>query len=100
MLRKVPDVARGTIKGVRGLSSGSKYAEPIEKGALRSKHGIYVYKDGTARVDVTNAPLTHFRPSNIHTDIPTLRSLGYNSTRTANRSSTLTRSSRSNHRTS
>jgi len=77
VLRKVPDIARGTIKGVRGLSSGSKYAEPIEKGALRSKHEIYVYKDGTARVDVTNAPLTHFRPSNIHVDIPTLRSLGY-----------------------
>ncbi|MDA4131623.1 MAG: DNA polymerase II large subunit, partial [Thaumarchaeota archaeon] len=77
VLRKVPDVSRSTIKGVRGLSSGSKYAEPIEKGALRSKHEIYVYKDGTARVDVTNAPLTHFRPSNIHADIPTLRSLGY-----------------------
>ena len=77
VLRKVPDVARGTIKGVRGLSSGSKYAEPIEKGALRSKHEIYVYKDGTARVDVTNAPLTHFRPSNIRTDVSTLRSLGY-----------------------
>ena len=77
VLRKVPDVARGTIKGVRGLSSGSKYAEPVEKGALRSKHEIYVYKDGTARVDVTNAPLTHFRPTNIHTDVSTLRSLGY-----------------------
>jgi DNA polymerase II large subunit len=77
VLRKVPDVARGTIKGVRGLSSGSKYAEPIEKGALRSKHEIYVYKDGTARVDVTNAPLTHFRPSNIHVDVSALRSLGY-----------------------
>ncbi len=77
VLRKVPEVARGPIKGVRGLSSGSKYAEPIEKGALRSKHEIYVYKDGTARVDVTNAPLTHFRPSNIRTDIAMLRSLGY-----------------------
>jgi DNA polymerase II large subunit len=77
VLRKVPDVAHTTIKGVRGLSSGSKYAEPIEKGALRSKHQIYVYKDGTARVDVTNAPLTHFRPSNIQTDVKTLRSLGY-----------------------
>jgi DNA polymerase II large subunit len=77
VLRKVPEVARGPIKGVRGLSSGSKYSEPIEKGALRSKHEIYVYKDGTARVDVTNAPLTHFRPLNIHTDVQTLRSLGY-----------------------
>jgi DNA polymerase II large subunit len=77
VLRKVPEVARGPIKGVRGLSNGSKYAEPIEKGALRSKHGIYVYKDGTTRVDVTNAPLTHFRPINIRVDVPTLRSLGY-----------------------
>jgi DNA polymerase II large subunit len=77
VLRKVPDVARGTIKGVRGLSSGAKYAEPIEKGALRSKHDIYVYKDGTARVDITNAPLTHFRPSNIHVDLATLHAFGY-----------------------
>lgn len=77
VLRKVPEVVRGPIKGVRGLSSGSKYAEPIEKGALRSKHGMYVYKDGTARVDVTNAPLTHFRPSDIHTDLATLHALGY-----------------------
>jgi DNA polymerase II large subunit len=77
VLRKVPDVARGNIKGVRGLSSGSKYAEPIEKGALRSKHEIYVYKDGTTRVDITNAPLTHFRPSNIHVDLTALHALGY-----------------------
>ncbi|MDG6977507.1 MAG: DNA polymerase II large subunit [Nitrososphaerota archaeon] len=77
VLAKVPDVARRQIKGVRGLSSGSKYSEPIEKGALRSKHEIYVYKDGTARVDVTNAPLTHFRPRDIRTDVSTLRALGY-----------------------
>ena len=77
VLRKVPDIARKNIKGVRGLSSGSKYAEPIEKGALRSKHEIYVYKDGTARVDITNAPLTHFTPANIHVDLATLHALGY-----------------------
>ncbi|MGH9917451.1 MAG: DNA polymerase II large subunit, partial [Nitrososphaerales archaeon] len=77
MLKKIPNAARGPIKGVRGLSSGSKYAEPIEKGALRSKHDIYVYKDGTARVDITNAPLTHFTPTGIHTSIEMLRSLGY-----------------------
>ncbi len=77
VLRKVPEVAHAPIKGVRGLSNGSRYAEPMAKGALRSKHGIFVYKDGTARIDVTNAPLTHFTPDNIHTDLPTLRSLGY-----------------------
>ena len=81
------------IKGVRGLASGSKYAEPIEKGALRSKHEIYVYKDGTARVDVTNAPLTHFQAEQ-HTrwtyhDAALLGVRG--PTRTVDPSSTLTR---------
>ncbi|MDA4116876.1 MAG: DNA polymerase II large subunit [Thaumarchaeota archaeon] len=77
VLRKVPEVAHSPIKGVRGLSNGSRYAEPMAKGALRSKHGVYVYKDGTARIDITNAPLTHFRPSNIHADLPSMLSLGY-----------------------
>lgn len=77
VLMKVPQVAKGPVKGVRGLSSGSKYAEPVEKGALRSKHGIYVYKDGTARVDVTNAPLTHFRPKDLGVDVSTLAKFGY-----------------------
>jgi DNA polymerase II large subunit len=65
------------IKGVRGLTSQSKTPEPIEKGVLRSKHEVYVYKDGTIRIDVTNAPLTHFRPVDIRTDIQTLLRLGY-----------------------
>ena len=65
------------IKGVRGLSSESKFCELIEKGALRSKHEIYVYKDGTTRIDLTNATLTHFRPRDIHVDIEKLISLGY-----------------------
>lgn len=66
-----------TLKGVKGLSSQSKFPERLEKGILRSKHGLYVYKDGTIRVDVTNAPLTHFRPSDIDTSIERLRHLGY-----------------------
>lgn len=65
------------IKAVRGLSSESKFCEIIEKGALRSKHDIYVYKDGTGRIDLTNAPLTHFRPRDVHVGIEKLRSLGY-----------------------
>ncbi|MEM3364920.1 MAG: DNA polymerase II large subunit [Candidatus Methanomethyliaceae archaeon] len=65
------------IKGVRGLSNPKKIPEIIEKGVLRSKHKIYVYKDGTIRFDITNAPLTHFRPSEIGTDIEKLKELGY-----------------------
>ncbi len=65
------------IKGVRGLSNTKKIPEIIEKGVLRSKHKIFVYKDGTVRFDITNAPLTHFKPSEIVTDLQRLKELGY-----------------------
>jgi len=66
-----------TVKGVKGLLSPGKVPEPIEKGILRAFHRISVYQDGTARFDLTNLPLTHFRPREIGTDIATLRRLGY-----------------------
>ena len=71
-LAKVP-----FVKGVKGLTSPTKVPEPIEKGILRAAHGISVYQDGTARFDLTDLPLTHFRPSEIGTDVATLRRLGY-----------------------
>jgi DNA polymerase II large subunit len=74
---KVSGLGARPIKGVRGLSSESKFCEFIEKGALRSKHGIFVYKDGTGRIDLTNAPLTHFRPRDVHVSIEKLKSIGY-----------------------
>jgi DNA polymerase II large subunit len=77
--RMVTGLGSKPIKGVRGLSSESKFCEIIEKGALRSKHDIYVYKDGTGRIDLTNASLTHFRPRDVHVGIEKLRSIGYTS---------------------
>jgi DNA polymerase II large subunit len=65
------------IKGVTGLVSKTKTPEPIEKGILRAKHGIYAYKDGTSRYDMTNVPLTHFKPREIKTSIKRLMTLGY-----------------------
>jgi DNA polymerase II large subunit len=44
---------------------------------VRSKHDVYVYKDGTVRIDVTNAPLTHFMPKDIQVEMERLRELGY-----------------------
>ncbi len=76
-LAKVQGLGPKPIKGVRGLSSESKFCEPIEKGALRSKHSVYVYKDGTGRIDLTNAPLTHFRPRDVKTNVEKLKVLGY-----------------------
>ncbi|MEM2910682.1 MAG: DNA polymerase II large subunit [Nitrososphaerota archaeon] len=65
------------IKGVRALTSRIKMPENIAKGLLRAQYKLSIYKDGTIRFDVTNAPLTHFMPRQISTDISVLRSLGY-----------------------
>jgi len=65
------------LKGVKGLTNENKTPEIIEKGVLRAKHDLSVYKDGTVRFDATNAPLTHFKPAEIGVTIEKLRQLGY-----------------------
>lgn len=66
-----------SLKGVLGLSSRDKTPEPLEKGILRAKHGVNIFKDGTIRYDLTDLPLTHFRPDEIGTDLDKLAKLGY-----------------------
>ncbi|HJX04268.1 MAG TPA: DNA polymerase II large subunit, partial [Thermoplasmata archaeon] len=65
------------VKGVQGMISRSKTPEAIEKGILRAKNEVFVFKDGTIRVDATDLPLTHFRPSEVGMDLETARRLGY-----------------------
>jgi len=65
------------VRGVLGLTSRDKTPESLEKGILRAKHGVYIFKDGTVRYDLTDLPLTHFRPREIHTDVNRLLDLGY-----------------------
>lgn len=65
------------LKGVKGLTNETKTPEMLEKGVLRAKHDLSVYKDGTIRFDATNAPLTHFKPSEIGVSIEVLNKLGY-----------------------
>jgi DNA polymerase II large subunit len=69
---RLPDV-----KGVKGLTSPGKVPETLEKGILRAAHGISVYQDGTARFDLTDLPLTHFRPREIGLPIARAHALGY-----------------------
>jgi len=76
-LQRLQEEAPREVKGVRGMTSAHKIPEPIEKGILRAKHRIYVFKDGTARFDATDAPLTHFRPREVGTSVERLRELGY-----------------------
>lgn len=66
-----------TLKGVKGLTNETKTPEIIEKGVLRARHDLSVYKDGTIRFDATNAPLTHFKPSEARISLERLRALGY-----------------------
>ncbi len=65
------------IKGVIGLTNPEKIPERLEKGILRAKHDVYVFKDGTIRVDLSNLPLTHFRPDEVGVSLEKLRELGY-----------------------
>ena len=66
-----------TIKGVIGTISKHKTPETLEKGILRAKHNVYVFKDGTIRFDMTDAPLTHFKPKEIGVSVEKLKELGY-----------------------
>lgn len=65
------------IKGVIGMISEDKFPEPLEKGILRAKNGVYTFKDATIRHDSTNLPLTHFIPREIKVDVERLKEIGY-----------------------
>ena len=65
------------IKGVKGLMNGGRVPELLEKGILRAKYDLSIFKDGTIRFDMTDAPLTHFKPSEIGSSLERLRELGY-----------------------
>jgi len=67
----------GDVKGVEGLFSTSKIPEPIEKGILRAKHKVFVFRDGTCRFDATDVPLTQFKPEEVGTTVEEMKKLGY-----------------------
>ena len=72
-MKTCPDL----IKGVRGTSNKDHTPEHLIKGILRAEHDIHVNKDGTTRYDMTQLPLTHFKPKEIRTSVEKLRELGY-----------------------
>jgi DNA polymerase II large subunit len=65
------------VKGVRGTSNKDHVPEHLAKGVLRAIYNLYVNKDGTIRYDVTELPITHFKPKEIGTSVEKLRELGY-----------------------
>ncbi|NHI93161.1 MAG: DNA polymerase II large subunit [Candidatus Lokiarchaeota archaeon] len=66
-----------TIKCVKGLINENKILEPLEKGILRAKNDIFVFRDGTCRFDATDAPLTHFKPNEISVSVKKMREIGF-----------------------
>ncbi len=76
-IKKVGYIPTPPLKGVKGLTNNMRIPEILEKGLLRRRFNLFVYKDGTIRFDTTNAPLTHFRPRDINTSVNNLLKLGY-----------------------
>jgi len=69
----VPDM----IKGVKGTSNKDHLPEHFAKGILRAQHNLAVNKDGTTRYDMSEIPLTHFKPKEIGITAEKLKELGY-----------------------
>ncbi len=65
------------VKVLDNLISKTRTPEALEKAILRAKNDIIVYKDGTVRFDMTDIPLTHFRPREIGLSIEKAHELGY-----------------------
>ncbi|MFX1260442.1 MAG: DNA polymerase II large subunit, partial [Promethearchaeota archaeon] len=65
------------LKGIYGLTNRFKIPEPIEKGILRAKNNVLVYKTAEIRYDATDIPLTHFKPKEIGISTQKIKELGY-----------------------
>ncbi len=65
------------VKAVKGMINEGKIAEPFEKGILRAKHDLHVFRDATIRYEAINAPLTHFKPKEIGLSPEKAKELGY-----------------------
>ena len=65
------------VKGVKGLINVNKIPEPLEKGILRARHDLHIFRDATIRFELLNAPITHFKPKEIGLSVEKAKELGY-----------------------
>ncbi len=65
------------LRGVKELASQDKYTEALEKGILRSKHELFVFRDGTIRYEALNATITQFKPIELNLTVEKVKELGY-----------------------
>ena len=65
------------VKCMKKIASKNQTPEALEKGLLRAKHDIPVFRDGTVRFDMSDVPVTHFKPKEIEVSWKRLVNLGY-----------------------
>jgi hypothetical protein len=65
------------IKCMKKLASKNQTPEALEKGILRAKYELPVFRDGTVRFDMSDVPTTHFTPKEVEVSWKTLANLGY-----------------------
>ncbi|MDD5147879.1 MAG: DNA polymerase II large subunit [Candidatus ainarchaeum sp.] len=70
---KMPEL----VKGVKGIINKNKIPEPLEKGFLRAKYDLHIFRDATIRYEAINAPITHFKPKEICITAEKAKELGY-----------------------
>ena len=73
----IGEKAPSELKCLDVLVSKNKFTEAVEKGILRQKNGVSTFKDGTIRFDMTDIPITHFKPREIGLSIEKAHELGY-----------------------
>ncbi|MDD4250820.1 MAG: DNA polymerase II large subunit [Candidatus ainarchaeum sp.] len=69
----VPDLVKGVVR----MISDAKEVEPLEKGILRARHKVNIFRDGTSRFELLNATITHFKPCEINLTLEKVKELGY-----------------------
>jgi DNA polymerase II large subunit len=65
------------VKCMKKIASKNQTPEALEKGILRAKYDIPVFRDGTVRFDMSDVPVTHFKPKEIEVSWKRLVNLGY-----------------------
>ena len=65
------------LKGVKGLISEEKNAEPLEKGILRAKYLLQIFRDGTVRYEALNATISQFTCKELNLTMDKVKELGY-----------------------
>ena len=65
------------IKCMKKIASKNQTPEALEKGILRAKYDLPVFRDGTIRFDMSDVPVTHFTPAEVGVSWRRLVNLGY-----------------------